>query len=247
LTARPRRSSYRIGNIIPDPATRPAWPRCGIRRTGGPRECPSEMALREFTDRRGVTWKAWDITPESLRELTGGPEYPARHHPELYRNGWLAFQSLSGTERRWLSPIPAGWESIGAPDLADLLERATPGAPGQSRGATAASPSEPPVTTRSAAEESSDPGLVRAFVYPGGRAWTVRVAIPGPGRPTVLRFSSGGRSLDLAKWPSDWRSLADDALIVLLRSVPRTGPARVESAPRRRWNDPAPERPRQRE
>jgi hypothetical protein len=201
------------------------------------------MTLREFTDRRGVTWRVWDITPESLRELTGRPEYVARHHTELYRSGWLSFQSLSGTERRWLSPIPPGWESIAGPELAELLERATPGAPRPSTGAPAASAPERPATMRSPAEESADRGAVRAFVYPGGRAWTVRVSIPELAGPPVLRFSSGGRSLDLAKWPSDWASLPDEVLVVLLRSVPRTGPARVQGTPRRRWNDPPPERP----
>jgi hypothetical protein len=201
------------------------------------------MTLREFTDGRGVTWRVWDITPESLRELTGRPEFAARHHPELYRSGWLSFQTLSGTERRWLSPIPPGWESLAVLDLADLLERATPGAPRQSTRAASPSPPEGPLKPPSPAEESWDRSIVRAFVYPGGRAWTVRVAIPEQGGPPVLRFSSGGRSLDLATWPLDWGALPDEGLIVLLRSVPRTGQRPVQGMPRRRWNDPPSERP----
>ena len=199
------------------------------------------MTLREFTDKRGVTWRVWDITPESLRELSGGAEYPAQDYAdELYRTGWLSFQSLSGTEKRSLSPIPPGWESLSGSELAELLDRAIRGALRKSRRADVAPPS---VTVRSPAERSSVPGRVRAFVYPGGRAWTVCVATPAQGGPPVLRFSAGGRSLDLAKWPPEWATFPDEALIALLRSVPRAQSVAGRGAPRRRWNDPRSEGP----
>ena len=199
------------------------------------------MTLREFTDKRGVTWRVWDITPESLRGPPAGAEYPAQHYAaDFNRIGWLSFQTLSGTDKRTLSPIPPGWESLSVPELADLLECATPGAPGTPRRAHAAAP---PSTLPSPAPEIRAPGVVRVFVYPGGRAWTVSVATPEQGAPPVLRFSSGGRWLDLAKGPPDWKFLPDDALILLLRSVPRTGAAPSPGTARRRWNDPRPERP----
>jgi hypothetical protein len=190
------------------------------------------MTLREFTDKRGVTWRVWDITPESLRGLSGQAEYPTQHHPvDFYRTGWLSFQTLSGTDKRTLSPIPPGWESLSVAELADMLERATSGVPrGSGRAHAASTP----------AQEIRVRGVVRAFVYPGGRAWTVCLAIPEQGEPPVLRFSSGGRAVDLAKWPADWKYLPDESLIDLLRSVPRAGAAPDPGRPRRRWNDPRP-------
>jgi hypothetical protein len=195
------------------------------------------MTLREFTDKRGVTWRVWDITPESLRDLTGGGDYPAL--AELYRTGWLSFQTLSGTEKRSVSPIPLGWESLSGPELADLLEHATLGVPRRSKRAPAVPPSKPSAAARSP-EAIGESGLVRAFVYPGGRAWTVCVASPAEGGPQVLRFTSAGRSLDLAAWPADWAALPEQALTLLLRSIPRAGPAPGPGTPRRRWDDPQP-------
>lgn len=189
------------------------------------------MTLREFTDKRGVTWRVWDITPESLRGLTGGPESTAHYPVDFYQTGWLSFQSLSGADKRTLSPIPPGWESLSVPELGDLLDCATSGArrqPGRAHG------------VQSPAQEIRLPGVVRAFVYPGGRAWTVCFATPEQGGPPVLRFSSGGRSLDLAEWPPDWKYLPDEALISLLRSVPRTGAAPGPGTAQRRWDDPRP-------
>jgi hypothetical protein len=199
------------------------------------------MTLREFSDKRGVLWRVWDIPPEALHRLSGGSGHPTHDYPaELYRAGWLSFQSRSGTEKCSLSPIPPGWESLSVEELADLLERATRGSP---RGPTRAGAATPAVTVRSPAEEVCEPGPVRAFVYPGGRAWTVCVTTPEHGGPPVLRFTSGGRSLDLATWPPNWENLDDDALIILLRRVPRTGSALGPGTARRRWNDPRPEGP----
>jgi hypothetical protein len=197
------------------------------------------MTLREFTDRRGVTWRVWDITPDSLRELTGGAVYPAPNYPaEFYRTGWLSFQSLSGTEKRSLWPIPPGWESLSDPELANLLERATRGTPRKSGRPDAGPGSKPSDVARSGAEQVSETGLVRAFVYPGGRAWTVCVVRQEQGGPQVLRFTSAGRSLDLATWPTDWADLPEEALTLLLRNIPRAAGPPGPATPRRRWNDP---------
>jgi hypothetical protein len=193
------------------------------------------MTLREFTDKRGVTWRVWDITPESLRDLMGRADFPAP--AEFYRTGWLSFQSLSGTEKRSLSPIPPGWESLSGPELADLLERASLGVPRRPRRGPAVPPSSPSAAAASP-EAIAEAGLVRAFVYPGGRAWTVCVVALEEGGPQVLRFTSAGRSLDLATWPADWAELPEQALTALLRSIPRTTATPRPGTPRRRWNDP---------
>jgi hypothetical protein len=196
------------------------------------------MTLREFTDKRGVTWRVWDITPESLRELTGGAQYPAP--AEFYRTGWLSFQTRSGTEKRSLSPIPPGWESLSGPELADLLERATLGVPRKSRRAGTVSPSKASPAAPCASAGIGESGPVRAFVYPGGRVWTVCLVTPEQGGPQVLRFTSAGRSLELATWPSDWADLPEQGLTLLLRSIPRAARPLGPGTPRRRWDDPRP-------
>lgn len=60
------------------------------------------MAIREFTDSKGVAWRVWCTTPDE-----GSPLAP------YYPGGWLTFDCGSETLRR-LSPPPANWET--APD-----------------------------------------------------------------------------------------------------------------------------------
>jgi hypothetical protein len=68
------------------------------------------MAVREFTDSKGVTWRVWNTRP-SMSLFYG----------EELRNGWLTFESA--TERRRLAPIPGGWEDVSA-DRLELMCRA---------------------------------------------------------------------------------------------------------------------------
>jgi hypothetical protein len=193
------------------------------------------VTLREFTDKRSVLWRVWDIAPQSLRvpDAAATQRYPATYD----QSGWLSFQTLAGTEKRSLSPIPPGWETLSDAELADLLEKATEGAPRATRVKDVARPE----ALSALAEEISDPGVVRAFVYPGGRAWTVCVAtLEERGQP-VLRFTCGDRSFDLTEWPANWADLSDESLVILLRRIPRTGSAAASSTVRRRWNDRRPQ------
>lgn len=68
------------------------------------------MAVREFTDSKGVEWRVWNTRP-SISLLYG----------EELRNGWLTFESA--IERRRLAPIPGGWEEVSA-DRLELMCRA---------------------------------------------------------------------------------------------------------------------------
>ena len=68
------------------------------------------MAVREFTDSKGVDWRVWNTRP-SISLLYG----------EELRNGWLTFESP--TERRRLAPIPGGWEDV-SNDRLELMCRA---------------------------------------------------------------------------------------------------------------------------
>lgn len=71
------------------------------------------MALREFEDTDGVTWRVWDTSPDILSGLT----------LEMQR-GWLTFDN--GRERRRLSPIPPEWMGLPLERLSLLLKLAEP-------------------------------------------------------------------------------------------------------------------------
>lgn len=197
------------------------------------------MTLRQFTDRDGVAWRAWEI---KLERAPRQPQPADRPTTVDHLEGWLLFETLSGDRRRSLSPIPADWETLPGSEFSDLLERATPRVLRRSRrrGLSRAPAQPPSVVSTGAADalhHASSFGPLRAFVYPGGQAWMVRVVqLEQRGSP-VLRFTSGGRCLDLPVWPDDWTILSYQDLVALLRTVPRTGPPPDPDAPRRRWND----------
>ncbi|HEU0079686.1 MAG TPA: hypothetical protein VFQ76_18655 [Longimicrobiaceae bacterium] len=69
------------------------------------------MAYREFTDRQGRTWRAWDTYPQS-RSIVTAP----------YAEGWLCFESQAGKRR--LTPIPEGWDELPQERLCMLLRAA---------------------------------------------------------------------------------------------------------------------------
>lgn len=68
------------------------------------------MAIREFTDSTGVTWRVWRTLPRA------GSVYD-----ETLRSGWLTFECAGG--RRRLAPIPTGWADA-APERLELMCRA---------------------------------------------------------------------------------------------------------------------------
>ena len=69
------------------------------------------MAYREFTDRQGRTWRAWDTHPQN-RSIVTAP----------YAEGWLCFESREGKRR--LTPIPEGWDELPRERLCMLLRAA---------------------------------------------------------------------------------------------------------------------------
>lgn len=68
------------------------------------------MAIREFTDSMGVTWRVWRTKPRA------GSVYG-----ETLRGGWLTFESSEG--RRRLAPVPTDWVDA-TPQRLDLMCRA---------------------------------------------------------------------------------------------------------------------------
>jgi len=102
------------------------------------------MPLRHFRDREGHEWRVWDVVPyagqPSERRAADrrvaasgaytGPERRQRDRrvrtPELLtpglEQGWLCFED--GTDKRRLTPIPAGWDATPTEELEGLLTRA---------------------------------------------------------------------------------------------------------------------------
>ena len=78
------------------------------------------MAVREFTDRAGREWRAWDVAPDELSPRTKDEDYLA----QLYHTGWIVFETRAGDDKRRLFPIPPGWAELPDSELGVLLDKA---------------------------------------------------------------------------------------------------------------------------
>jgi hypothetical protein len=190
------------------------------------------MAVREFTDSRGVDWRAWDVTPTHMHPVTRGEDYMAN-----LQDGWLVFES--GREKRRLeAPYPANWNTLPIPELEALCRRASPVRrvrektnSGQRRAMSA-------VEIEKVAIDQE--GGRRTFRSPGGREWTVRIhecVDRGGEAETVLRFTADDIVVELARWPIDWRdcSIEEFAMMLLDANPPRRMPK--GKGPQRRRDD----------
>ncbi len=189
------------------------------------------MAVREFTDRSGVEWRAWDVTPTHMHPVTRGEDYMA-----ALGEGWLVFES--DTQKRRLAwPYPKEWISCTIPELEALCRRASsivrraPTSASGKRRAVSAAEIELAAIVQS--------GTRRTFVSPGGREWTVRIheCVDRSGdEQMVLRFTAGDIVVELGRWPVDWRtaSVEEYALMLLDADPPRR---RHKVGPQRRRDD----------
>jgi hypothetical protein len=102
------------------------------------------MSLRLFRDHGGREWRVWDVTPYPAapsverrrqvrrREVAAHPAGERRAGGDRRRNqtlltpglesGWLCFEGPS--EKRRLTPIPAGWQNAPEADLERMLGKA---------------------------------------------------------------------------------------------------------------------------
>ena len=190
------------------------------------------MAVREFTDSRGVDWRAWDVTPMHMHPVTRGEDYMAN-----LQDGWLVFES--GREKRRLeAPYPGNWNTLPIPELEELCRRATPVRrvrektnSGQRRAVSAAEIEQGAIAQQNAR---------RTFRSPGGREWTVRVheCLDRTGGPeVVLRFTADDIVVELARWPDNWQGATVEqfALMLLDANPPRRLPK--GRGPQRRRDD----------
>jgi hypothetical protein len=201
------------------------------------------VAVREFTDSKGIAWRAWDVTPESIHPITKAEDYLA----DCYKEGWIVFETVDGKDKRRLCPPPIGWSDFAAAELEALTEAAERVDTRQA---------QRPPHRRSGGDVFQDEpvlrtpidtlGVARAFEYPKGRRWIVCIYehIMGDGyaRP-VLRFTTGARTADLDSFPEDWADLEEEDLIDLLRTAAPRPAGQISEAPhRRRYDDDQPRR-----
>ena len=90
------------------------------RRAAGP-EGEEGTAVREFRDARGLLWRAWAVTPGQMQ-----PERLIGQRLGEYSEGWLAFETEDGSQRRRLPHHPEDWAQRTNQGLEILLERAEP-------------------------------------------------------------------------------------------------------------------------
>lgn len=190
------------------------------------------MAMREFTDSRGVEWRVWDVTPAQMHPVTRGEDYMGS-----LQDGWLVFESAT-EKRRLEAPYPKDWKKFPLQRLEDLCRHASPllrrrprTASGERRAITAAE-------IEKEAEVESD--ARRTFMSPGGREWTVRVheCLDRNGaQQKVLRFTAGDIVVELPEWPENWReaSVLEYAVMLLDADPPRRRPK--GQGPQRRKED----------
>ena len=190
------------------------------------------MAVREFTDSRGVDWRAWDVTPTHMHPVTRGEDYMAN-----LQDGWLVFES--GLEKRRLeAPYPSDWNTLPIPELEELCRRASPVRRTREKTNTGQRRAMSAMEIERAAVEQE--GGRRVFRSPHGREWTVRVhecVDRGGEQEKVLRFTADDIVVELARWPADWEScsIEEFAIMLLDANPPRRLPKR--KGPQRRRDD----------
>ncbi len=75
------------------------------------------MAVRDFVDENGVSWKVWPVTPHAFKPRTAAEDYLGD-----YGDGWLCFESVA--ERRRLAQYPRDWSNRNDGELSGLLKGA---------------------------------------------------------------------------------------------------------------------------
>src|SRR3954468_9994424 len=103
------------------------------------------MPVREFVDSAGVTWRAWEVTPDAIYPPTRGEDYLA----DCYQLGWVVLETKTGDRRLRLCPIPPDWHRLTSDALEALLPHAE----------------VLPARIASARGSMSDMAVVRSFRY----------------------------------------------------------------------------------
>jgi hypothetical protein len=77
------------------------------------------MALRTYKDPDGTEWRVWRVVPDAISFST---------LDAAYREGWLCFERVDGTDRRRLSMarVPDEWDILDDSRLEALRQAAEP-------------------------------------------------------------------------------------------------------------------------
>ena len=219
------------------------------------------MGLREFRDSRGVQWKVWNVTPDSLDKRTTAEDYMRE-----WQDGWLCFEC--DDHRRRLATFPPTWEDLSDGELEELLSRSQlvkrRGAGSEASGEYTRHPKKAPASTADAERPRAsvrpdagrmtpasgvDTSRTRTLTDSRGRTFIAGLyRIPHGGmtadgkhatsRGTVLRFISGSIVLDLEEYPDDGDRQTDSQLMQLLdRAQPAEVDSLGDSLPLRRQTD----------
>ena len=190
------------------------------------------MSVREFTDSKGIEWRAWDVTPEHMHPATRSEDFMSN-----LQDGWLTFESAT-EKRRLAAPYPSDWTTYRIPDLEALCERAK----SVTRRAVQSETGKQRAIAASQSEQQAirSANASRTFRSPRGREWTVRVheCLDREGSDQmVLRFTADDIIVELKDWPADWQSASveDFALMLLDATPPRR--RKKGDGPQRRYDD----------
>jgi hypothetical protein len=190
------------------------------------------MAVREFTDSKGVEWRAWDVRPEHMHPATRGEDFMSS-----LQDGWLAFESAT-EKRRLEAPYPADWTSCRIADLEALCHRARPVMRRQVQSDTGKQRAIHASESEQHAIRSAN--AQRTFRSPGGREWTVRVheCLDRAGdEQMVLRFTADDIIVELPRWPADWQSSSMEEFAIMLLDANPPRRRKKGEGPQRRYDD----------
>jgi hypothetical protein len=108
------------GKLPPEPARQEAAASAPAEQLP-PREGVDQFGttVREFTDCKGRTWRAWPVTPGSARA-----GQPSRRTLGEFQEGWICFESMDDSARRRLPRREARWSELRVEELERLLDQA---------------------------------------------------------------------------------------------------------------------------
>jgi hypothetical protein len=108
------------------------------------------MAMREYTDGRGVRWTVWSVSSDALHPATRSEDFLRQ-----FASGWLCFESADGQKRR-LIEYPQGWDSLSDEQLGLLCDRAVPRTGNRCSGAPGTTPASRPQGGMNATPDSEE-------------------------------------------------------------------------------------------
>jgi len=190
------------------------------------------MAVREFTDSKGIEWRVWDVTPQHMHPVTRAEDYMGN-----LQDGWLVFESAE-EKRRLGAPYPANWPSFSLTRLEELCAGARPVKRPQTNTGQREAVQIDQVEQHAVVTSNEQ----RVFRSPHGREWTVRLheCLDRSGEDRmVLRFTADDIVVELSRWPADWQTATLEQFgVMLLDANPPRRRARGEG-PQRRHDDRA--------